>query len=119
MENIATAIYEDKGLLRKIGLLRSLISVRLEKMNSMQAYVNEIVSTSNKLCGIGFDIDDEWLGAIVLAGSTDQYKPLIMSLEESGVKLNADSIKQKLLDTTEGQSTSGEALIVKNCQISF
>ena len=79
----------------------------------MQSYVNEIVSTSNKLSGIGFDIDDEWLGAIMLAGLTDEYKPLIMSLEGSGIKLTADAIKQKLLDTAETEESSGEVYLVR------
>lgn len=65
------------------------------------------------MSGIGFDIDDEWLGAIMLAGLTDEYKPLIMSLEGSGIKHTADSIKQKLLDTTEEEGTSGEVFFVK------
>lgn len=32
-------MYEDNGLLRKIGLLRTLISVLLESVTSMQSYV--------------------------------------------------------------------------------
>jgi len=91
-------LYEDNGLLRKIGLLRTLISVRLENVSSMQSYVDEIMNTSNKLSGIGFDIDDEWIAAILLAGLTDEYKPLIMSIEGSGIELTSDSIKRKLLD---------------------
>lgn len=112
--NTFKTMYEDKGLLRKIGLLRQLISVRLEKSTSMQGYVNEIINTSNKLSGIGFDIDDDWLGAILLAGLNDQYKPLIMSMEGSGVKMTADLVKQKLLDTHEGESSSGEAFFSKS-----
>lgn len=111
--NIFQTMYEDKGLIRKIGLLRQLISVRLDGSKSMQSYVNEIVNTSNKLSGIGFDIDDEWLGAIMLAGLTDEYKPLIMSLEGSGIKITGDTVKQKLLDTNEEASASGEAFFAK------
>lgn len=85
----------------------------MDNVRPMQCYVNEIVSTSNKLSGIGFNIDDEWLGAIMLAGLTDEYKPPIMSLEGSGIKLIADSIKQKLLDTAEEEGTAGEVIFVK------
>lgn len=80
----------------------------------MENYVNDIINTSNKLSGIGFDIKDEWLGAILLAGLTDQYKPLIMSIEGSGVKVTADLIKQKLLDTHEEESASGKVFLAKN-----
>lgn len=113
MWNILKNMFEDKGLIRKIGLLRQLISVRLEKSTSMQSYVNEIITTSNKLSGIGFDIDDEWLGAILLAGLTEEYKPLIMSLEGSSITITADTVKQKLMDTQEEDSASGEAFFAK------
>lgn len=96
-------MYEDKGLMHKVDL-RKLISVRLENCDS--SYVDEIIGTSNKLCGIGFYIDDEWFGAILLAGLTEQYKPFIMSFEGSTVKITGDIIKQKLLDTQVEKSAS-------------
>lgn len=39
-------LYEDRGLLRKITLLRALISIRLEKCDNMQNYIDEITSIS-------------------------------------------------------------------------
>lgn len=91
-------LYEEKGLSRKIGLLRNLISTRLDKMNGMQEYVDEIVNTSNKLSGVGFDISNEWLGAILLAGLTDTYNPFILGIESSGIEISGDAIIGKLLD---------------------
>lgn len=61
-------LYEDRGLHRKIGLLRSLISFRLEESDSMQAYIDGIMTTASKLTCIGFKLADEWLSAIMLAG---------------------------------------------------
>lgn len=51
-------LYEDKGLSRKIGLLRNLISTRLDTSENMQSYVDSIVTHSNKLNGIGFKLTD-------------------------------------------------------------
>lgn len=99
-------LYEDKGLLRKTGLLRALMSVRLEEVSSMQVYVEEIMNISNRLSGIGFEIGDEWQASILLAGLTEEYKPFIMSIEGSGVQITADMIKQKLLDSEAGASSS-------------
>lgn len=96
--NTLKRLYEDKGLSRKIGLLRTLISIRLDECDGMQEYVNQIVNTSNKLTGIGFDIDDEWIGAILLAGLTDNYQPLILGIESSGTNISGDMIISKLLD---------------------
>lgn len=53
------SLFDDSGFTRKIGLLRSLISTRLEQCDSMATYVNQIVETGQKLSGTGFNIDDE------------------------------------------------------------
>lgn len=100
-------LYEDKGLSRKIGLLRQLISIRLEDCDGMERYVDQMVTASNKLGDIGFEISSEWKAAILLAGLTENYKPFIMGIEASGSKLTDDLIITKLLDTPS--SASGEA----------
>lgn len=105
-------LYEDKGLTRKIGLLRQLISVRLDDCSEMQEYVDQIVNTSNKLKGIGFDIDDEWIGAILLAGLTDAYQPLILGIESTGTTISGDSIISKLIDNRI-DAKSGSAFFTK------
>lgn len=90
------SLYEDSGLIRRIGLLRKLINTRLgHNVIHMQDYVNQVIDTSNKLRGIGFDVADEWLGSILLAGLTDNFKPMIMGLESSGLKITADTVRTK------------------------
>lgn len=105
-------LFDDKGLTRKITLLRHLITVRRDECNSMTEYILEISSTANKLIGIGFAITDEWIGAIMLAGLGEEYRPLILGLESSGVALTTDSIKTKLLDVDRSyQGESSSALL--------
>lgn len=104
--NILKHLYEDKGLLRRTGLLRGLMSVRLEGVDSMKTYVEQIMDFSNRLSGIGFEIGDEWLASIMLAGLTEEYNPFIMSIEGSGMQISADMIKQKLLDSEIKESIS-------------
>lgn len=106
-------LYDNRGLTRQIGLLRKLITIRLENCSSMANYVNEIIGTANKLKGVGFDITDEWIGAIILAGLTDKFKPFIMGIESSGVKINGDMIKSKLLDGNYSESAES-ALYSRN-----
>lgn len=101
-------LYEDTGLSRKIGLLRTLIQCRLDESSDMQAYIDSFLSTSNKLTGIGFNISDEWIGAILLAGLTDEYRPMIMSIESNNQTITSDLITQKLIDMQTG-AQSGEA----------
>lgn len=110
---ILKSLYEDKGLTRKIGLLRTLISVRLDDCDNMQEYIDQIVSTSNKLTGIGFGIGDEWLGAILLAGLNDHFKPFIMGIESNNGKLSGDAIISKLLDMQSEKNSNGEAFLGK------
>lgn len=107
-------LYEDKGLSRKIGLLRKLISTRLETSESMQSYIDDIMTLSAKLTGVGFKLSDEWLVAIILAGLSDDYRPFIMGIEASGQEAKSDSIVSKLLDAPSKIDSNAEALFSKS-----
>lgn len=99
------AAFEDSGLTRKVGLLRKLISTTLENCASMEVFVNSIIATAHQLRGIGFDIGDEWIGTLLLAGLPEEYRPMIMAIENSGLKISADVIKTKLLQEVSIPST--------------
>lgn len=89
--------FEDKGLTRRVGLLRKLVTTQLSNSKSVDGYVNTIMDTTHKLNEIGFTVSEEWTGTLLLAGLPDEYKPMIMGIESSGVKITGDSIKMKLL----------------------
>lgn len=78
----------------------------------MQVYIDTILGYSNKLIGVGFDISDDWIGAIILAGLTDIYKPFIMGIEATASKFSSDAIISKLLDSEDGE-TKGQAFVSK------
>lgn len=107
-------LYEDNGLSRKIGLLRNLISTRLENSSSMQQYIDEIVGNANRLKGIGFDLTDEWLAAILLAGLSENYRPLIMGIEAANAGLKSDTIISKLLDTPSSDDKGAATAFFNN-----
>lgn len=75
----------------------------------MQQYIDNIMTTASKLTCIGFDLRDEWIATIMLAGLTDDYKPLIMSLEANSNIPTSDEIKLKLLDTQSGETSGSKA----------
>lgn len=104
--NVLKNLYDDRGLTRRITLLRDLISIRLEDMESMNEYVDKIKTTSNKLTGIGFNLTEEWLGAIMLAGLTDEFRPLIMTIEGNKEAISSDLISSKLLDMQSSKSSA-------------
>lgn len=99
--NKLKALFDDSGFTRRISLLRNLISIRLENCSSMTSYVTQLVETGQKLSGTGFQISDEWIGCLLLAGLTEKYAPMIMAIEHSGIAITTDAIKSKLMDLDE------------------
>ncbi|GBP64177.1 Retrovirus-related Pol polyprotein from transposon TNT 1-94 [Eumeta japonica] len=79
--------FDDNGLTRRVGLLKDLINTTLESSNSVEDYVSKIMNTAHKLRNIGFEVNDEWLGTLMLAGLPEEYKPMIMGLESSAANL--------------------------------
>lgn len=110
------SMFEDKVLSRKIGLLKTLINVRLEDSDCMQSYVDKIMTCSNKLNDIGFTISDEWQSAILLAGLTELYRPLIMGIEAANIELTANSVISKLIEAQPNEKEKGKAFHVKKNQ---
>lgn len=70
------------------------------------------MSTAYKLRNIGFEVGDEWLGTLMLAGLPDNYKPMIMGLESSSIKISSDFVKTKLLQ--EVKVTESTAFLTKH-----
>lgn len=104
-ENLEKA-FDDSGLYRRVALLRDLITTTLDSSRNVDDYVNKIMSSAHKLRNIKFNIDDEWLGTLMLAGLPETYKPMIMGLESSGIKISADAIKTKLLQEVQCSESS-------------
>uniref|UniRef100_A0A2H1WQ59 SFRICE_016825 n=1 Tax=Spodoptera frugiperda TaxID=7108 RepID=A0A2H1WQ59_SPOFR len=96
--NKLKTLFDDSGFTRRISLLRNLISIRQENCVSMQSYVTQLVETGQKLSGTGFNISDEWIGCLMLAGLSEKFMPMIMAIEHSGIKITTDAIRTKLMD---------------------
>ncbi|CAH2108772.1 unnamed protein product [Euphydryas editha] len=107
--NKLKALFDDSGFTRRISLLRNLISIRLENCSSMTSYVTQLVETGQKLSGTGFQISDEWIGCLLLAGLSEKYSPMIMAIEHSGIAITTDAIKSKLMDLDENQDGDANA----------
>lgn len=113
-DNLAKA-FDDNGLTRRVGLLRDMINTTLDGCQNIEDYVNKIMTTAHKLRNIGFVVNDEWLGTLLLAGLPDMYQPMIMALESSGLSITADSVKTKLLQDVRKSDTT--ALYVNKSKI--
>ena len=100
-EGIFGTAFEDSGLTRRVGLLRNLSTPQLQNCVSTEEYVKRIISTAHKLNSLNFEVRDEWIGTLLLAGLPDDYRPMIMGLENSGTPITGDSIETKLLQDVE------------------
>lgn len=114
--NALEKAFEDKGLHRRLRLLRNLCSIKLESFSNMEDYVNQIMALSQQLMSIGKPLDDEFLGVIMLQGLTDDYEPMVMALENSGIDITSDFVKTKLLQDKkwqDGKSGGDSALVAR------
>lgn len=107
-DNLTNA-FEDRGLTRRVGLLRTLITTRLLDSNSVEDYVNKIINTAHKLSNVGMQVNDEWIGTILLVGLPDKYKPMIMGLENCGMPITSDGIKMKLLQDVKHEEKKDDS----------
>lgn len=94
--NLKTA-YEDRGLCRRLGLLRTLFGLKLEQFSNMEAYLLKITDLDQQLRDINAPLDDDFLSVLMLSGLPPDYDPLIMALENSNIKLCSETVKSKLL----------------------
>lgn len=110
--------FDDSGLSRRVGLLRTLVTTRLDQCEGMEEYVNRIITTAHKLRDAKMVLDDEWIGTLLLAGLSSRYEPMIMAVESSGIQISADVIKIKLLQeaTSSTKTASGESSLIIHTQ---
>lgn len=108
--------FEDKGVNNRCKLLRKLVSTRLEPFNSIQAYVTEIMSISQKLRDIGKEVHDRMLTTLMLQGLTKQYAPVRIAIENSNINITTDYVKTKLLplDVEIESSASKTAILTRD-----
>lgn len=72
------------------------ISAILENHQSMEVYINQIES-SQKLKRTGFDINEMWVGSLLLDGLPNTFCPTIKVVEHC-MAITTDSFKTKFLD---------------------
>lgn len=89
--------YEDTGLCRRLGLLRTLFSTKLKECQSMENYINKITDVAQQLTDIKAGLDDDFIAVILLSGLPEDYDPLIMAIENSSITLSSEVVSAKLL----------------------
>lgn len=103
-------VFADSGLVRRVGLIQRFCSAKLNSFASVEGYVNDILTSAHKLRSAGLKLDEEWVGSMMLAGLPEEYKPMIMGIQSSGMKITGDSIKLKLLQDVRTRDDENLAL---------
>jgi hypothetical protein len=85
--------YEDKGLTRRLGLLRKPFNVKLHSYRYMDEHVTEIMSISQQLVDVSAAVNGEFICVVMLSGLPSEYNPMITASQSSGVKLTGDFVK--------------------------
>lgn len=112
---ICTA-FEDSGIGRRVDLLKQLVSLKQNDCESMEDYVHKMVLLSRKVKKAGLEIGDEVVAALMLAGLPDEYRPMVMAIENSSKKLTSDYVQTQLLQEVSFQKpieAGAAALIAK------
>ncbi|KAG5885528.1 hypothetical protein JTB14_022017 [Gonioctena quinquepunctata] len=96
------SIYESKGFSRVAGLIEQLVLIRYADCLNMDDYLCGKMDEwmDDYLCkelkAIYNEIEDGVLAASIFFNLPDYYKPLIMALENCGLELTTDLVKEKL-----------------------
>lgn len=91
------AAFEDSGTSRRVDTLQRLVTLRLEDCSSMEDYISKMMSFWIKVNNVGFKIESNIVGSLLLGGLPANYRPLVMGMENSGKELTADYVKTILL----------------------
>lgn len=89
--------FDDSGVARKVTILNQLVSVRLTQYKNMEKYINAILLYWNKTKVAGFRIDEDVIASLMLGGLPDEYRAMILGIENSGQELTVDYVKTVLL----------------------
>lgn len=104
--------FEDKGVTRKVALLKQWVSLQLSECETMQNYVERSLSLYSKVKTAGFDINETVAGSMMLCGLTDQFRPMVMSMESAERDLTVDFVKNVLLQEVDYERCDEKALAV-------
>lgn len=95
--------YEDKGITRKVSVIKELVNTRYSDCRDMADYLHRAISAYQELKTTGVKPDEELIAGIILANLPDRFEPLIMALKNCGEVITVDNVKNRLL--AEGNKT--------------
>lgn len=91
--------FEDKGLFRRVSLLKQLHQIKFGNFSSMSEYIEKVTTLVQQLSNIGKTIEDDEVTEILLSGLPQEYDWLVSNLETLWMtkQLNSDIVQARLL----------------------
>lgn len=114
---ILKVAFGDVDYLREADLLNKLCGVCLEECESVQDYIDQLLTTAQQLREIGFTVEDCWLVGLMLKGLPQKYKEIVVSMKSCGSRMSVDEVKLKIfqaLHISEMHSCENIALTAVN-----
>lgn len=100
--------FEDKGLYRRVLLLRKLHRVEYGHFAGMSDYIEGVLKLVTQLADIGKVIDDAETAEILLSGLPEEFNILVSSLEAANLSgtLSSEVVRTRLLQEDHRRSQS-------------
>lgn len=116
--NKLSDVFQDKGLFRRVLLLRKLHKIHYNDYNCMTSYIEAIITTVQQLSDIGKTVDDEEVAEILLSGLPAEYDSVVSNLSTATVttKISSELVRARLLQEFSRRSSlddNGTAFTMK------
>jgi len=95
--DILEKLYEGKGRNRKSMLLQELFRMSMDRNGDMDSYLRTVRERMSELSTAGLKLEDDIKLAIILNGLSEQYRYLVVSLENQE-KIDFDELTARLLE---------------------
>ena len=115
-------LHERSNLTSKLYLLQKLYKMRLTKGADMRSYINQMLEIVEQLWGLGEELKDDHIAALLPCGIPESYGTLVTALEaRPAEELTLELVKGKLInefnrrqENSEGCETFEAALKIKD-----
>lgn len=108
--DVLEKLYEGKGRNRKFMLLQELFQAKMTP-GSMDLYLRAVKEKMSELAAIGTVMETDIKLAIILNGLTDDYRYLVVNLEQQE-KVDFDELYARLLEEERKTNGTGGASII-------
>lgn len=92
-------VFENKGLFRRVLLLRQLHRMEYNQFNCMSLYIENVMGVVHQLADIDKIIEDSEIAELLLSGLPEEYDALVSNLETACITnaLTSELVRARLL----------------------